>query len=171
MFSKVSHQSSSTSAMAPTAVPSPEPSRPAGKSSAPSIISADLKITGDLLCNGDIQVDGTVEGDVQSRTITIGEAAHVRGSVSAETVRVCGSITGQIKGTNVTLAKTAKVLGDILHQSLAIEPGAFFEGNCRRAESAASGGEGRVSLVKEKAPSAASSSSGVKDSGYGQAVG
>jgi len=171
MFSKVSHQSSSTSAMAPTAVPSPEPSRPAGKSSAPSIISADLKITGDLLCNGDIQVDGTVEGDVQSRTITIGEAAHVRGSVSADTVRVCGSITGQIKGTNVTLAKTAKVLGDILHQSLAIEPGAFFEGNCRRAESAASGGDGKVSLVKEKAPSAASPSSGFKESGFGKTAG
>ena len=157
--------------MGPMPVPSPEPSRPAAKSTAPSIISADLKITGDLLCNGDIQVDGTVEGDVQSRTITIGEAAHVRGSVSADTVRVCGSITGQIKATNVTLAKTAKVLGDILHQSLAIEPGAFFEGNCRRSESAASGGEGRGSLVKEKAPSAASSSSGVKESGYGQAVG
>ncbi len=115
----------------------------------PSIISADLKVTGDLLSDGDIQVDGVIEGDIQSRTVTVGEAAHVKGSISADTVRVCGAVTGQVRGTSVTLAKTAKVTGDILHQTLAIEPGAFLEGHCKRLEQPVSIGDAKMSLVRD----------------------
>ena len=102
------------------------------RNAAPSIISADLKIVGDLTSAGDIQIDGAVEGDIQSRTITVGESALVTGSIAADTVRICGSVNGQIKGQTVTLDKSAKVVGDIMHQSLAIEPGAYLEGHCRR---------------------------------------
>lgn len=116
----------------------------------PSIISADLKVTGDLVSDGDIQVDGSIEGDIQSRTVTVGEAAHVKGSISADTVRICGAVSGQVKGASVTLAKTAKVTGDILHQTLAIEPGAFLEGHCKRIEQSQLSGDARMSLVKEK---------------------
>ena len=97
------------------------PARNAG----PSIIIADLKIVGDL----------SSAVDIQSRSVTIGEAALVTGSISGDTVRVCGSVNGQIKGQTVTLDKTAKVNGDIHHQSLAIEPGAFLEGHCKRIDS------------------------------------
>jgi cytoskeletal protein CcmA (bactofilin family) len=113
----------------------PPPRTTTRTSTTPSIISADLHVVGDLVSNGDIQVDGEIEGDIQSRTITIGATAHVRGSVSAETVRVCGAVTGQIRGNTVSLDRTARVSGDILHATLAIEPGAFLEGHCRRIES------------------------------------
>jgi cytoskeletal protein CcmA (bactofilin family) len=36
----------------------------------------------------------------------------------------------------VVLAKTAKLIGDVVHQTLAVEPGAFFEGQCRRIDGA-----------------------------------
>jgi cytoskeletal protein CcmA (bactofilin family) len=101
-----------------------------------SIISRDLKVKGDLICKGDIQIDGEVEGDVQGGSITIGEGADVRGTISSDSIRVCGSVNGQLKGQSVVLAKTAKVLGDVLHHTLSVEPGAFFEGQCRRTESA-----------------------------------
>ena len=103
-----------------------------------SIISRDLKIKGDLICNGDIQIDGEVEGDVQSRSITIGEGADVRGTISSDSIRICGSVNGQLKGQSVVLAKTAKLIGDVVHQTLAVEPGAFFEGQCRRIDGAKS---------------------------------
>jgi cytoskeletal protein CcmA (bactofilin family) len=99
-----------------------------------SIISRDLKIKGDLICNGDIQIDGEVEGDVQGRSITVGEGADVRGTISSDSIRICGSVNGQLKGQSVVLAKTAKLVGDVVHQSLAVEPGAFFEGQCRRID-------------------------------------
>jgi cytoskeletal protein CcmA (bactofilin family) len=99
-----------------------------------SVIGRDLKIKGDLMCNGDIQIDGEVEGDVQSRSITIGEGADVRGTISTNSIRVCGSFNGQLKGQSVVLAKTAKLQGDVTHQTLSVEAGALFEGNSRRID-------------------------------------
>ena len=61
------------------------------KTGAPSIISADMKIVGSIESAGDVQIDGTIEGDVASRTLTVSDTAIVRGSVSADTVRVSGS--------------------------------------------------------------------------------
>jgi cytoskeletal protein CcmA (bactofilin family) len=101
-----------------------------------SIIGPDLKIKGDLICNGDIQIDGEVEGDVQGNSLTIGEGANVRGTLSGNNVRVCGSFNGQLKGKSVALAKTAKLVGDVTHQTLAVEAGAQFEGNSKRINGA-----------------------------------
>jgi cytoskeletal protein CcmA (bactofilin family) len=98
----------------------------------PSIISADLKIVGDLKSSGDMQIDGTVEGDIDSRMLTIGEGASVKGAIAAETVRISGSIVGQVKANSVILSKTAKVSGDITHQTLTMEAGAILEGGVRR---------------------------------------
>lgn len=111
----------------------------------PSIISADLTIVGDLKSGGDIQVDGTVEGDIDSRTLTIGEGATVKGSIVAETVRISGNIVGQVKANAVTLAKTSKVTGDITHETLTMEAGAFLEGGVRRIEASAIGTSAKVS--------------------------
>lgn len=114
----------------------------------PSIISADLKITGNLTSSGDIQVDGAVEGDISSRTLTVGEDAHIDGSIVAESVRVCGQVSGEVRATSVTLAKTARVKGDIAHQSLSIEAGAYIEGNIRRLEPESPAAEANVSVIK-----------------------
>lgn len=101
------------------------------KPAVPSIISADLSINGNLDSKGDIQVDGTVEGDIVSNKLTVSSSAVVRGAIEAETVVIAGSVTGQIKARHVTLMKTARVIADVIQERLSIEPGAFFEGNCR----------------------------------------
>jgi len=114
--------------------------------SAPSIISADLKIIGDLSCEGEIQVDGSVDGDIRSKSLIIGESAKIKGEVVAETVFVYGSVTGQIKSREVNLAKTAHVVGDILHEILAIETGAFMEGHCIRMVEKTTSSDGKVNV-------------------------
>ncbi|WP_051432018.1 bactofilin family protein [Rhodovibrio salinarum] len=95
-------------------------------------MSKDLAITGDLVSAGDIQIDGQVKGDVAADTLTIGEQGQVEGKVRGERVRVCGTVEGEIEGGTVTLAASARVQGDVVHDSLAIEPGARLEGHCRR---------------------------------------
>ncbi len=102
------------------------------KPSVPSIISADLTINGDLISEGEVQVDGTVNGDIKTTTLLIGETAHIRGEVHAKRVRVHGHVDGQITAQSVTLAKTAHVSGDVIHEDLSIEKGAFLEGHCMR---------------------------------------
>ncbi len=113
-----------------------EPLRPVApkEPAPPSLLSTDLRIIGNIICAGEIQVDGTIEGDIQTDVLVIGETALVKGEITAETVRVHGSVQGQIKATNVSLLKSAHVLGDIIHVSLAIEQGAYLEGHCRRQE-------------------------------------
>jgi cytoskeletal protein CcmA (bactofilin family) len=131
----------------------------------PSIISADLKIVGDLKSNGDMQIDGTVEGDIDSRMLTIGEGASVKGAIAADTVRISGSIVGQVKANSVILSKTAKVSGDITHQTLTMEAGAVLEGGVRRMESNTGGAGAKVS------PFRTSPNGSAGDAAYGAAAG
>lgn len=103
-------------------------------SGVPSILSADLKITGDLISDGDIQLNGTLVGDIQSGSLTIGESAHVEGKVLAKDIRISGQVTGEVTAEDVTLTKSARINGDIIHENLAIESGADVEGHLRRQQ-------------------------------------
>ena len=101
---------------------------------APSIISSDMIVNGALAAGGDIQVDGKVQGDITSGSLTVGEKAIVEGEILAEEVIVRGKIVGSIRARKVQLCSTCHVEGDIYHQALAVETGAYFEGNCRHSD-------------------------------------
>jgi cytoskeletal protein CcmA (bactofilin family) len=98
----------------------------------PTIIGADFRVKGDISCEGDIQLEGTVDGNVKSVRLTVGETGIVNGDVNAEGVRVQGKIMGTIRAKTVELAGTGHVTGDILHERLSVENGAFLNGHCRR---------------------------------------
>jgi len=97
----------------------------------PSIISEDLTIVGSLSSNGEVQIDGHVEGDITGHIVTVSTGAKIDGSIKAQTVHVSGEVGGQIEGDSVMIAKPARVRGDVLHNTLAIEAGAYVEGFCR----------------------------------------
>ena len=119
---------------APQPVIAPAALKRAGRSAAPSIISADMTINGTLTSTGDIQIDGRVEGDVRSVGLVIGDKAEIHGEILAEDVTVRGRVIGRIRARKVLLAATSHVEGDILHEAFAVESGAFFEGNCRHSD-------------------------------------
>ena len=123
----------------------------ASRPAVPSIISADLVVRGDLMSTGEVQIDGTVEGDIDSKVLLVGETADIKGEIRADTVRVHGAVTGQIKAITVNLAKSARVTGDIIHENLSIEKGAHLDGQVRRMEEPIkSATEDRVNLVVNK---------------------
>lgn len=101
---------------------------------APSIFSNDLVVHGNITATGDIQIDGTVEGDIRSQSLTIGEKASITGELVADDIVIRGRVIGMIRGRRVQLASTCHVEGDILHEALAVETGAYFEGNCRHSD-------------------------------------
>jgi cytoskeletal protein CcmA (bactofilin family) len=100
--------------------------------SVPSIVSADLSVEGNLVSAGEVQVDGTVHGDIRCKALIVGIKGQVTGEVNAQTVRVHGSIKGTVRAKSVFLASSARMTGDVEHESLAIEPGAYMEGHCKR---------------------------------------
>ena len=119
----------------PEPVPAPQPpQKRLQRQNVPSIISADLTVTGTLVATGDVQIDGCVEGDIRANAVVVGEDASVRGDIYAEEAVVRGRIDGSIRARKVQLCATSHVEGNILHQALTVEAGAFFEGNCRHSE-------------------------------------
>lgn len=100
----------------------------------PSILSADMTVTGNLVTEGEIQLNGTVQGDVKAGVLIVGEKASVVGDIRATTVLVKGEVRGAIFAQSVELARTARVHGDVWHETLSIEAGAQLEGMCRRGE-------------------------------------
>jgi len=123
------------------------------KSKAPSILSADLTITGSIASEGEVQLDGVVEGDVRASSLTIGEEATVKGEVVSENVVIRGRVQGSVRARQVQLASTARVEGDVIHASLAIESGAYFDGHCKRSSDPLSDAKsGPKSETKSEAP-------------------
>lgn len=103
----------------------------------PSIISFGTKIKGNILSGDVIHIDGSLEGNVICEELIIGSRGHVYGQVKAKNLSIYGQLQGSAEGGNVIIAKGARVSGDILHTSLAVEPGALIEGRCiRKAENA-----------------------------------
>ena len=100
----------------------------------PSIIGEDLTIKGNITSKGEIQIDGEIEGDIRCGSLLVGDKSKVTGGVVAEDVVVRGHVVGSITGLRITLQAQSHVEGDILHQSLAIEQGAYFEGKSRRSD-------------------------------------
>jgi cytoskeletal protein CcmA (bactofilin family) len=118
----------------PLLAESATPKRAPAARSGPSIISADVKMTGTIVSLGELDINGQIEGDVRASALTVGETGAVKGEVVAESVVVRGTVEGRIRGRKVQLCTGAKVRGDIFHASLAIEPNAIFEGAVKHAQ-------------------------------------
>ncbi len=132
MFNKTGKSSEEeASAEAPSLM---NANRPAPRT-APSLLGTDLTITGDIVSEGDLQIDGKVIGDVKSVSLTIGEKAQVKGEIVCDKALIHGSVSGRVTAKDVYLSKSAKIVGDIHHDLVAIERGAFVDGQIRRRQS------------------------------------
>ena len=121
--------------------PSDPSTRPVSKDSVPSLMGANLKVTGNLTTDGELHIDGTVEGDISCKQLTVGESAVLAGKITADEIEVRGRVEGEIHARSVHMTGTAEIVGDIRHDSLSIDSGAFLDGHCRRNDSAAVMGE------------------------------
>jgi len=146
-------------------VPGSSASYGRGGSATPSLISADLKVVGNLESDGDLQIDGNVQGDIKSRSVTVGESANVKGGIVADTARICGTVTGKVQASSVTVAKGAKVKGDIIQQTLSIEAGAEIEGQIRRLDSGKANGDAKTATQKPPEVSAAAKATSTLNAG------
>ena len=104
------------------------------KNAPPSLINARLRIVGNLRTLGEVHIDGTVDGDVFSNTLTIGERGTINGEIVADDVVVRGRVNGRIRAGKVQLAKSAHVVGEIRYKFLSIDSGAFVESHCKHTD-------------------------------------
>ncbi len=126
---------------APAAVSAPAitsrataPAAAASSGTAPSYLGNDLLLKGNLVSKGEVQIDGQVEGDIRCTSLVVGEKADIKGGICAHDVVVRGHVSGSIHGVRVTLESSSQFEGEVFHKTLAIEQGAFFEGQSRRSD-------------------------------------
>ncbi|MBR2298961.1 MAG: polymer-forming cytoskeletal protein [Alphaproteobacteria bacterium] len=100
----------------------------------PSIISFGTRIKGNILSGDVIHIDGTIEGNIMCEELIIGSKGHVYGQIKAKNLSIYGFLQGSSEAENVIITKGARVIGDIVHQSIAVEPGAIIDGRCIRAQ-------------------------------------
>ena len=98
----------------------------------PSIVSENTKIIGNIISDGIIHIDGHVEGDVSCDELIIGIKGGVSGSVTTSSLQLYGALKGKAFVDNLFIAKSAKLIGDAIHNTIAIEPGAYIDGHCMR---------------------------------------
>ncbi len=145
MFSKTSKDSPETASAPPTPpvhqpTPTPAPAPPAPKrmqgrgSGVPSIFSAEVVIRGTIIAAGELQIDGRIEGDVRATSLVVGDKATIIGELYAEEATIRGRVEGGVSARKVQLSSTCHVSANILHESLSVEAGAYFEGNCRHSD-------------------------------------
>ncbi len=116
---------------------SPAESATAVSHPGPSIISANVEMTGSLSSPNELHIYGAVDGNVRAADLTIFAGGSVKGDVIADNVLVHGSVDGRIHAKKVQLSAGAVVRGDIVHASLGVDTGSTFEGVSRRSENPA----------------------------------
>ena len=139
MFSKTKEAEAGLAPRQPQ-LQTPSPLQPSAKqrtgrtNGVPSIISAEVIVTGTVISSGDIQVDGRINGDIRAGAIIVGEKAAIVGDIYADEAIIRGHVEGSIHARKVQLCATCHVEGNIMHEALSVEAGAFFEGNCRHSD-------------------------------------
>lgn len=109
----------------------------------PSIIGASLQFVGEIRSAGSVRINGQVKGKVTARALTVGRRGGIEGQVAAETAQIDGLVQGDLEADTVILGPNAQVIGDITHRSLAMEPGARFEGKALLSKAGKSIGESK----------------------------
>ncbi len=98
--------------------------------SAETVLGEGASLEGTLRSDRSVRVRGFLSGQIESRERVIVEAtARVEARIVAEGVTVIGEVNGQIEcAGRVEIAPTGRVTGEVRTGRLAIQEGAFFQG-------------------------------------------
>ena len=98
-----------------------------------SLLGAGVDCQGTARVEGTLRLDGAFQGTLEvGDTLIIGSSGAVTGRARARQVVISGRFEGEVLGTErVELQKGARMEGDVLTRSFVIEPGVWFQGNCR----------------------------------------
>jgi cytoskeletal protein CcmA (bactofilin family) len=97
-------------------------------------IGKSIVIKGEVSGGENTYLDGELEGGVRlvDGSLTVGPDGRIRADLQARNIVIQGRVDGNLYGLErVELKKSAVFVGDIYTPRIAIEDGAFLEGNVR----------------------------------------
>ena len=98
-----------------------------------SLLGAGVDCQGSARIEGTLRLDGAFQGTLEvGDTLIIGQNGSFIGRARGRQVVIAGKFEGEVLGTEqVELQKGARMDGDVLTRSFVIEPGVWFQGQCR----------------------------------------
>lgn len=98
-----------------------------------SLLGVGVQCEGTARVEGTLRLDGTFQGNLEvGDTLVIGQTGSFSGKACGREVVIAGTFRGEVLGTEqVELQEGARVEGDVLTRAFVIEPGVYFQGNCR----------------------------------------
>ncbi|MEL7087696.1 MAG: polymer-forming cytoskeletal protein, partial [Planctomycetota bacterium] len=96
-------------------------------------LSEGVRVEGDLILNHDAIVAREITGDLRcTGTVELTAAAHVRGSVHADTARIAGRVDGGVTAARQTeLLPGVAIAGGIAAAGLMVAEGVTYDGTLR----------------------------------------
>jgi cytoskeletal protein CcmA (bactofilin family) len=96
----------------------------------PSVLGPTLRFRGELSAQEDLIIQGSVEGSItHTQSLTIGTDGSMHGDIRARLIVIDGKVEGDLYATeSVNIRATAKVKGNVYAPRVAIQDGAFFQG-------------------------------------------
>ena len=104
-----------------------------------SVLGPTLRFRGELSAQEDLIVQGSVEGSItHTQSLTIGTDGTMTGDIRARVIVIDGKVDGDLYATeSVNIRATAKVKGNVFAPRVAIQDGAFFQGQVEMQPSGA----------------------------------
>jgi cytoskeletal protein CcmA (bactofilin family) len=104
-----------------------------------SVLGPTLRFRGELSAQEDLLVQGCVEGSItHTQSLTIGTDGTMKGNIRARVIVIDGKVDGDLYATeSVNIRATAKVKGNVFAPRIAIQDGAFFQGQVEMQPSGA----------------------------------
>jgi len=103
-----------------------------------TIVASDMVFVGDITAGGSIRYEGNLKGNISiSGNLIVGRNALITGTVKATNIHIIGTVEGNVKCEQLKILSTGKITGDAEVQSIIIDEGAIFIGNCKTLEETA----------------------------------
>jgi cytoskeletal protein CcmA (bactofilin family) len=104
-----------------------------------SVLGPTLRFRGELSAQEDLIVQGSVEGSItHTQSLTIGTDGSMTGNIRARVIVVDGKVDGDLYATeSVNIRATARVKGNVFAPRVAVQDGAFFQGQVEMQPSGA----------------------------------
>jgi cytoskeletal protein CcmA (bactofilin family) len=95
-----------------------------------SVLGPTLRFKGELSAQEDLIIQGSVEGSItHTQSLTIGTDGSMKGDIRARVIVIDGKVDGDLYATeSVNIRATARVKGNVFAPRVAIQDGAFFQG-------------------------------------------
>jgi len=94
------------------------------------VLGPTLRFKGELSAQEDLIIQGGVEGSItHTQSLTIGTDGSMKGDIRARVIVIDGKVDGDLYATeSVNIRATARVKGNVFAPRVAIQDGAFFQG-------------------------------------------